>query len=340
MNPDASGGPHRQARQAVSPAGTCRGRTPWSEAAFRSAPTRVRAAGHGLVALREPVAAAACGPGRRRGGRAGQQRPAAAPWQPGTVVVAVSASGGSVETVDAVSRYEGACPIVALTNTEGALTSPAAHTVSHAADEERGGVACRSFQHTLAALLALESRLARDRRCPRSRRRPRRRRPLASARDWRPRVADQRAIGPDGTHVVAPPAGCILGLPVGADASRDTAHCPPSAARPATGATSTSTSRGPPTTGWCCSPARAGSPSCCPGWTERGSTVVAIGGEVAWCSRRSCATRATTTMTCGCSPRSSSPSCSPPPSGARGVGETGQRDQAATMRSRPAAFAS
>ena len=75
-------------------------------------------------------------------------------------MVAVSAGGGSVETLDAVARYHGACPIVALTNTEGsAIASAATSVIPMLADVERSGVACRSFQHTLALWLALEARL-------------------------------------------------------------------------------------------------------------------------------------------------------------------------------------
>ena len=77
---------------------------------------------------------------------------------PGTTVVAVSASGGSRETVDAVRRLRGTgARFVALTNrADTDLEALCDVGVSMLAGPERGGVACRSFQHTLALLLALE----------------------------------------------------------------------------------------------------------------------------------------------------------------------------------------
>lgn len=82
------------------------------------------------------------------------------PAGPETLVVAISATGGSRETLDAVARYAGRSPVVALTNTpESALGAAADLTVPLLAGPERSGVACRTFQHTLALLLALERRL-------------------------------------------------------------------------------------------------------------------------------------------------------------------------------------
>ncbi|WP_067183301.1 SIS domain-containing protein [Microtetraspora niveoalba] len=80
---------------------------------------------------------------------------------PGTLVVAISATGGSRETLDALARYRGTSFVLAMTNKPGsAVTEGADLVVPMAAGEERGGVACRTFQHTLALLLALKSRLA------------------------------------------------------------------------------------------------------------------------------------------------------------------------------------
>jgi fructoselysine-6-P-deglycase FrlB-like protein len=75
-----------------------------------------------------------------------------------TLVVAISATGASRETLDAVSRYTGRSPVVALTNTGGSPLAKAADTVisMHAGPEE-GGVACRTYQHTLLLLLARTS---------------------------------------------------------------------------------------------------------------------------------------------------------------------------------------
>lgn len=81
-------------------------------------------------------------------------------WGEGTLVVAISASGGSKETLDAIGRLTAGSTLVALTNVAGsAVTRTAGHTVLMEAGVEEGGVACRSYQHTLALLLALEAHL-------------------------------------------------------------------------------------------------------------------------------------------------------------------------------------
>ena len=77
-----------------------------------------------------------------------------------TVVIAVSASGGSKETLAAAERYQGKAPVIAMTNDEkSAITKLARHVVPMHAGEETGGVACRTFQHTIALNLALEQRI-------------------------------------------------------------------------------------------------------------------------------------------------------------------------------------
>ncbi|HEX5016158.1 MAG TPA: SIS domain-containing protein [Actinomycetes bacterium] len=77
------------------------------------------------------------------------------------LVVAISASGGSRETVDAVQQYAGQSPVVAVTNVEGSpITELADDTVLLHAGPERGGVSCRSYTHTQILLLALEERLS------------------------------------------------------------------------------------------------------------------------------------------------------------------------------------
>jgi glutamine---fructose-6-phosphate transaminase (isomerizing) len=128
---------------------------------------------------------------------------------PEALVIAVSASGGSAETVDAVRRLRAAdsgARYVALTNREGTeLESLCDVTVSMRAGEERGGVACRSFQHTLALLLALEARMTGGTDVPALLDRA----AEASAHlldgrdDWLPAVSEA-LLGPDGSHVVAP----------------------------------------------------------------------------------------------------------------------------------------
>lgn len=81
-------------------------------------------------------------------------------WGERTLVVATSASGGSAETLDALNRLPSAAHTVALTNTAGsAITERCDAVVDLAAEPEVGGVACRSYQHTLAMLLALECHL-------------------------------------------------------------------------------------------------------------------------------------------------------------------------------------
>lgn len=82
------------------------------------------------------------------------------PPDPEQLVVAISASGGSRETKDAVAQYLGQSPLMVLTNHEdSALSRSADHVVPMHAGEERGGVSCRSYTHTQALLLALEARL-------------------------------------------------------------------------------------------------------------------------------------------------------------------------------------
>lgn len=121
-------------------------------------------------------------------------------------VVAISASGGSVETLDLVRSVAGA-RVIALTNTP---TSPlrelADDAVNLLAGEEVSGIACRSELHTLIALLALEEQLTGT-----ELRLARACRAAAAAIDhllatrdrWLPETAD-RLAGPHGTWLTAP----------------------------------------------------------------------------------------------------------------------------------------
>lgn len=131
-------------------------------------------------------------------------------WGDGTLVVAISASGGSRETLDALGRLPTGVRTVALTNTPGsAVTEVCDHTVLLHAGVEEGGVACRSYQHTLALLLALEERLAGP--APGSagtadaveRAADASAHLLREAGTWLPDVA-RLLGGPDGTHLAAP----------------------------------------------------------------------------------------------------------------------------------------
>ncbi|CAN3131612.1 SIS domain-containing protein [Mycobacterium sp. smrl_JER01] len=129
-------------------------------------------------------------------------------WGPGTLVVATSATGGSVETLDALDRMDPTATTVALTNTPGsAITARCSATVELSAEPERGGVACRSFAHTLALLLALECRLtdtATDDLVAAIDAAARAGEHLLSTeKDWLPEVSDH-LLGPVETHLCAP----------------------------------------------------------------------------------------------------------------------------------------
>ena len=87
------------------------------------------------------------------------------PGGPGTLAIGVSASGSTPETVEALARHRAAgSRTVAITNADaGALADAAERHLPMLAGEEPGGVACRSFQHTLALLLSmLDARRAAD----------------------------------------------------------------------------------------------------------------------------------------------------------------------------------
>lgn len=72
------------------------------------------------------------------------------------IVVAVSATGGSVEVLDVVHHYRGMGRLVALTNrAETKLEALADMTVPQLAGPEVSGIASRSFRHTLLALRAV-----------------------------------------------------------------------------------------------------------------------------------------------------------------------------------------
>ena len=83
------------------------------------------------------------------------------PGGPGTLAVGISASGGTAETIEALARHRGSGgAVAAVTNVpSSAIGRDADLVVDLAAGEEAGGVAGRSFQHTVAILLALEARL-------------------------------------------------------------------------------------------------------------------------------------------------------------------------------------
>ncbi|MBJ7340684.1 SIS domain-containing protein [Mycolicibacterium sp.] len=129
-------------------------------------------------------------------------------WGADTLVVATSASGGSIETLDALGRLPDTVNTVALTNTPGStITERCGAVVDLAAEPELGGVACRSYQHTLALLMALECHLlggdtgaladAIGAAAAASRHL------LDTESDWRPTLSEL-LLGPAGTHLAAP----------------------------------------------------------------------------------------------------------------------------------------
>jgi len=87
---------------------------------------------------------------------------AAPGWSPDPdlLVVAVSATGRSAETLAAAEIYAPAGRLVALTEDPGSpLAELAGETVPLLAGPEAGGVACRTYRHTLVQLLALRDHL-------------------------------------------------------------------------------------------------------------------------------------------------------------------------------------
>jgi glucosamine 6-phosphate synthetase-like amidotransferase/phosphosugar isomerase protein len=129
-------------------------------------------------------------------------------WGEGTLVVATSASGGSVETLDALSRLPASLPTVALTNmAESAIVDACDISIALHAEPEVGGVACRSYQHTLALLMALECHLAgastSGLAAALSRVADATAHLLESESAWLPEVSGL-LLGPSGTHLVAP----------------------------------------------------------------------------------------------------------------------------------------
>ena len=132
---------------------------------------------------------------------------ASAPTYPpgdGLLVVAVSATGGSREVLDALSAYPRK---IVITNDErSAVTEGADLVVAMHAGREAGGVACRTYQHTLALLLALVGRLtgaAADIPATIERAAAATADLLDRRRDWLPEVV-AALDGPHGVYAIAP----------------------------------------------------------------------------------------------------------------------------------------
>ncbi len=81
------------------------------------------------------------------------------PPSPQLTMIGITASGRSAETVALLEAHSGVSRTIALTNDASAVL-PTDEAVLMHAGVEAGGVACRTYLHTLVALLALEERLA------------------------------------------------------------------------------------------------------------------------------------------------------------------------------------
>ncbi len=118
-----------------------------------------------------------------------------------TLLVAISATGTSRETLDAVAGRE----FVALTNDpESPLAELATHVVPMHAGVETGGVACRTFQHTLLLLDALTRQLTGQAGTRLTERTAEATTDLLERRDaWLPQVVEL-LDGGDGVYPIAP----------------------------------------------------------------------------------------------------------------------------------------
>jgi glutamine---fructose-6-phosphate transaminase (isomerizing) len=85
------------------------------------------------------------------------------PPSPDTVVFAISASGTSEETIAAAHSHLGTSLVVAVTNRPGSPLAASADIVLPVlAGEEAGGIACKSYQCTLAVLMLVAGRVLGD----------------------------------------------------------------------------------------------------------------------------------------------------------------------------------
>jgi glutamine---fructose-6-phosphate transaminase (isomerizing) len=130
------------------------------------------------------------------------------PPDPRTLVVAVSATGASAETLDAAGRYAGRGRLVAVVeNPASPLAAMADAVVPLAAGPEAGGVACRTYRHTLVLLLALRTALLGTSRAvlvEAAERAAEATADLLERREvWLPGVLDA-LDGPDGVALIAP----------------------------------------------------------------------------------------------------------------------------------------
>ncbi|MBM2823648.1 MAG: phosphosugar isomerase-like protein [Thermoleophilia bacterium] len=85
------------------------------------------------------------------------------PPSPETLAVGISASGKTAETVEALRAHRGTSECIAITNDpQSELAASADAVLPLFAGEEEGGVACLTYQATVAVLLLLAGRLLGD----------------------------------------------------------------------------------------------------------------------------------------------------------------------------------
>lgn len=129
------------------------------------------------------------------------------PPAPDLLVIAVSATGTSVEVLAAAERYRGTGGLVAVTNRPGSpLAAMADYTVEMNAGEEVSGISCRNFRHSLLVIAAVLERYGASygmlaetaqRAAAGSRA------VLDTSGQWLPQVSEL-LLGPDGTFLLAP----------------------------------------------------------------------------------------------------------------------------------------
>ena len=129
------------------------------------------------------------------------------PPAPDLLVIAVSATGTSVEVLAAAERYRGTGGLVAVTNRPGSpLAAMADYTVEMNAGDEVSGISCRNFRHSLLVIAAVLERYGASygmlaetaqRAAAGSRA------VLDASGQWLPQVSEL-LLGPDGTFLVAP----------------------------------------------------------------------------------------------------------------------------------------
>ena len=98
---------------------------------------------------------------RAAGIAASAEYPSSVPTPPasGQVLVAISASGGTREVIDAARRHRGTGRVIAVTNGSGsALAEAADHVLPLLAGREGSGIATRTFRATIAVVAMLVDR--------------------------------------------------------------------------------------------------------------------------------------------------------------------------------------